>query len=322
MDAFVKAAREHFKDENIGTKELFKLMENGELLAKDILPLVGKYMSEAARKGGALEKMLKSNTVALQRLTMTWQNFQNEFFMGGFGATLTNTFNMLAQMLKDNTGLAKTLGEAFKKVANHLINGFTMVYDVSLAFWLLMEHYLFSKMPEGMKDFLADWGSIIAAVLIASATFRGLYGILKMIFGLGSLTKSLGMGAGAATTGGAAAAGGAAVGASRLLGGVPMAIGSASLYGVHEFGQWLAQWQHDLLESIFYSKPELRTDMRPSLQYQPSTLPMMGRDNYVMKDAANVNVNVKLNEGELKNLIDVQIQNDSTKIFNQLNLGN
>ncbi len=68
MDAFVKASREAFNDENIGTKELFKLMKDGKLLAKDILPLVGKYMSEAARKGGALEKMLNSNGVAMRRL--------------------------------------------------------------------------------------------------------------------------------------------------------------------------------------------------------------------------------------------------------------
>lgn len=201
MDAFVKAAREHFKDENIGTKELFKLMENGELLAKDILPLVGKYMSEAARKGGALNKMLTSNTVALQRLTMTWQNFQNEFFMGGFGTALTNTFNTFAQMLKDNTGLAKTLGAAFGAVMNNLLDGFTMVYDMALLFWMDMDYYLFQHIPQGMKDFAADWGAIGVAAGIAFASIRGLYGILKLIFGFGSLGTALGLGTAAKDAG-------------------------------------------------------------------------------------------------------------------------
>lgn len=197
MDAFVKAARQHFNDENIGTKELFKLMENGELLSKDILPLVGKHMAAAAKKGGALEKMLVSNGVAMRRLTQTWQNFQNEFFKGGFGTALTDTFNTLAQMLKDNTGLAKMMGAALGAVMNNLLDGFTMVYDIALLFWLDMDYYLFQHIPQGMKDFIADWAAIGAAVVIATGIFKGMYGILKMIFGFGSLGKALGLGAAA-----------------------------------------------------------------------------------------------------------------------------
>lgn len=36
-------------------------MKNGELLAKDILPLVGDEFKAAAQKGGAFEKSLKFN---------------------------------------------------------------------------------------------------------------------------------------------------------------------------------------------------------------------------------------------------------------------
>lgn len=201
MDSFVKAAREHFKDENIGTAELFKLMEGGKLLAKDILPLVGKNMAEAAKKGGALEKMLLSNGVAMRRLTQTWQNFQNEFFKGGFGESMTDTFNTLAQMLKDNTGLAHMMGQAFKAVMNNLLDGFTLVYDISRIFWWTMDDALFSKIPQGMKNWLADNAALLVSITIATGAFKLLLGTLRLIFGLGALGKGLGLAAAATEAG-------------------------------------------------------------------------------------------------------------------------
>jgi hypothetical protein len=201
MDSFVKAAREHFKDENIGTAELFKLMEGGKLLAKDILPLVGKNMAAAAKKGGALEKMLLSNGVAMRRLTQTWQNFQNEFFRGGFGESMTDTFNTLAQMLKDNTGLAHMMGQAFKAVMNNLIYGFTFAYDAAFVFWTEMDEALFSKIPQGMKNWLADNAALLVSITIATGAFKLLLGTLRLIFGLGALGKGLGLAAAATEAG-------------------------------------------------------------------------------------------------------------------------
>lgn len=197
MDAFVKAAREAFKDENIGTKELFKLMEDGKLLAKDILPLVGKHMSEAAKKGGALEKMLQGNMVAMNRLRQTWQNFQNAIFMGGFGEALTKWFNQLAAMLKDNTGLAKTFGAAIGAVMDQLLDKFTMVYDWLLYFWLNFEYYFIDRIPKALKDLAGDWLAQVASIVIVLKTFQGLYKIVKMLFGLGTLGKALGLGSAA-----------------------------------------------------------------------------------------------------------------------------
>jgi hypothetical protein len=168
-------------------------MEAGELLSKDILPLVGKHMAAAARKGGALEKMLVSNGVAMRRLTQTWQNFQNEFFKGGFGTALTDTFNTLAQMLRDNSGLAENLGKAFKAVMDNLLYGFTLVYDISRVFWWKMDEALFSKIPEGMKNWLADNAALLVSITVATGAFKLLWGTLKLIFGMGSLSKGLGL---------------------------------------------------------------------------------------------------------------------------------
>ena len=184
MDAFVKAAREAFNDENIGTKELFKLMEDGKLLAKDILPLVGKYMSEAAKKGGALDKMLKSNQVAMQRLSMTWQNFQNVIFMSGFGEALTRTFNSLAFALKNNEGAAKSIGI----VLGGLIDGFMYfggtVHDVSLLTYHYLNKYIIDPLTQlvpALKEIEGSWVAQAAGVLIAASAFSKLAGFLGSV---------------------------------------------------------------------------------------------------------------------------------------------
>jgi hypothetical protein len=65
---------------NLTEKDLFKLMEDGKLFSKDILPHVAKQMKGAARNGGALDKAMKSNRASWQRLNTSMQNAMNVFF--------------------------------------------------------------------------------------------------------------------------------------------------------------------------------------------------------------------------------------------------
>ena len=228
MDAFVKASREAFNDENIGTKELFKLMKDGKLLAKDILPLVGKYMSEAAKKGGALEKMLNSNGVAMRRLQQTWTNFQNEIFIGGFGEALTRTFNTLAFSLKNNEQLAKSLGGVFGGLVDGFIYFYGTIHDYSILAWDAINTEFLTPLKEaipilnevGAKD--AAW---IAGWIVAAGIFKNIAGFLgSIVAALIKIPKLLPAalpGVEAATAGGAASAAG---------GGFFSSLGSA-LYG-------------------------------------------------------------------------------------------
>ncbi len=230
MDAFVKASREAFNDENIGTKELFKLMKDGKLLAKDILPLVGKYMSEAARKGGALEKMLNSNGVAMRRLQQTWTSFQNEIFMGGFGEALTRTFNALAFSLKNNEQLAKSLGGVFGGLVDGFIYFYGTIHDYSILAWNAINTEFLTPLKDaipilnevGAKD--AAW---LAGWIVAAGIFKSIAGFLgSIVTALIKIPKLLP----AALPGVEAATAGAAGGASAAGGGIFSSLGSA-LYG-------------------------------------------------------------------------------------------
>lgn len=329
MDSFVKAAREAFNDENIGTKELFKLMEDGKLLAKDILPLVGKYMSEAAKKGGALDKMLKSNQVAMQRLSMTWQNFQNVIFMSGFGEALTRTFNSLAFALKNNEGAAKAIGIAL----GGLVDGFMYfggtVHDVSLLTYHYLNKYILDPLTQlipALKEIEGSWVAQAAGVMIAASAFAKLSGFLwsivkalKMIPKL--LPSAAAGGAAAAATGGAGAA---TAGAARF-GATPVAMGAGSLYLFHNFVQdYFVPWQKSVVDSIF-GAPTMRTDMRPSLQSSvsgirvPSTLaPMSGPSPLMNQSPQNITVKVVPDGTKFADAVKVEVDAGTSNFGNTL----
>ena len=184
MNAFMLAAREAFNDDSIDIKKLFKLMEDGKLLSEDIMGLVSKYMAQAARKGGALEKMLNSNGVAMRRLQQTWTSFQNEIFTGGFGEALTRTFNTLAFALKNNDGAAKAIGITL----GGLVDGFMYfggtVHDVSLLTYHYLNKYIVDPLTQlvpALKEIEGSWVAQAAGVLIAASAFSKLAGFLGSV---------------------------------------------------------------------------------------------------------------------------------------------
>lgn len=214
LDLFRKAASE-FSGKELTTPEFFKMMEKGELLAQDILPLMGKMMSEAAKKGGALEKMLNSNGVAMRRLQQTWTSFQNEIFMGGFGEALTRTFNTLAFALKNNEQLAKSLGGVFGGLVDGFIYFYGTIHDYSILAW----HAINTKFLTPLKDAIPILNEVgakdaawLAGWIVAAGIFKNIAGFLgSIVAALIKIPKLLPAalpGVEAATAGASSAAGG------------------------------------------------------------------------------------------------------------------
>lgn len=98
----------------VTTQELFKMMERGELLAKDVLPKVAKVYSRMARDGGALAKALASVRVQQQRLTLGLQEAQDTVFKTGFGEGFADLLSELSLKLKDLIPATKLIGQLFK----------------------------------------------------------------------------------------------------------------------------------------------------------------------------------------------------------------
>jgi tape measure domain-containing protein len=101
-------------------KELFKLMESGSLLAKDVLPKVAIEMQKVANEAGALELKYKTTRVAQGRFFKQLETANNDIFEGGFDEGAAGVLNQLALGLKDSEDSLASFGQVFKLFFNTL----------------------------------------------------------------------------------------------------------------------------------------------------------------------------------------------------------
>lgn len=80
--------------------QMFKMMENGEVLADEVLPKVANLLKQQAAAGGALEKSMKSSLSAQNRFLNKWEDFLKRVFEGGLDDSLATFFDMLSSSLK------------------------------------------------------------------------------------------------------------------------------------------------------------------------------------------------------------------------------
>lgn len=210
LQVFVKAAREAFNDSSIDVEKLMDMMKRGELSAAKILPFVGKYFAEAARKGGALDKAMNSNRVAMQQMQQTWVNFQNAIFEGGFGEQMTRVFRDLATILDSNGDLATNLGAFFGSVIEGFWDMVTEIHDDFVLLNRLFEYYGEKLGIHGanLKE-VFNWAGYAVGITLFVGGLTSLFRILTKISGLkGALAsiRSSVTAVGAATAAGAAAA--------------------------------------------------------------------------------------------------------------------
>lgn len=186
---FVKALNKLKGRTDLTEKDLMAMMKNGELLAKDILPLVGDEFKAAAQKGGAFEKSLKSNRVAMMRLRTTMQLAQKNFFESGFGSQLTDTFNGLTDAIDSNQDAFKTLGA----IAGNVIKGFTDAgYTVYNSF-ILIEALIKKYVPQLSKTFegFGNTAAYAAGIAIFTGAIFKLAGALRWLVSFANPLKNL-----------------------------------------------------------------------------------------------------------------------------------
>jgi hypothetical protein len=102
---------------------MFKMMEQGQLLAHEIFPDVAKEMQRVANVAGALEEKMKTTRVAQGRFFKELETAQNKIFTGGFDKGGGTFFNTLAEVLRENDAALEALGKAFKAVLKAIAAG-------------------------------------------------------------------------------------------------------------------------------------------------------------------------------------------------------
>lgn len=192
---FVKALNDMKGVTNLTEQDLFGLMQDGKLFAKDILPYVAKQMKEAARQGGALDQAIKSNRASWQRLQTSMQNAMNVFFTSGFGNELTSAFDAISAAVNGSGGAFEMFGHIAGKIVEGATDAFTELHDTVVLVFRLIEYYAAKIGITGEE--LKAWGEM-AAYAAGVALFAGsiwkLGGALKWIISmLNPLSKLLGV---------------------------------------------------------------------------------------------------------------------------------
>ena len=370
VDIFVKALQKTQNNANLTTQDLFKLMEGGKLMSKDILPAVADEMKLLARQGGALDKAIKSNRASFQRLKTAIQSSMGQFFEGGYGNSLTNTFDTLTEVLNDNSSTFESWGH----IAGQVIDGATEAFDVlynSIVFTFRSIQAILKKLgvPAEALSKWADIGAYSMGVLLFAGSIWKLGGAIKWIIGfLNPLTKLLGVMQGISALGGADAVGTVAKKGPKgkptptptgfLAKNASKLIKGFGILGTGYMGYELAGSQFgDQADNVNAARAENRRpwgflegaarssglyDLSNSMYPPPALVPatptptfnMPGGDAFmnqfrvpgssVLKldqDTIKVDVNVKVDDGKITDLVAAEIADQSAKQINMMIAG-
>lgn len=165
---------------NVSEKELFKMMERGELIASEVLPKVSKEFAKSARSGGALGMMLNTNEKAMQRMKNEFTKFKKALFDTRFNAATVRFYETLIDSMKVLTPLMKGLGNFL----GGLVDGFTLLWKVIVT--------VTRKITELANIKLPDWLTEGSGMLVYLTGFAvGIWGIVAAVTALNTAIKAL-----------------------------------------------------------------------------------------------------------------------------------
>lgn len=164
-------------------EEMWKLMESGKLLAKDVIPAFAKELRKTATDGNSLAHALEFNLrVAVGRAVVYLQDLSNAIYTGGLASALklvVDSFNEISPKITDAAFL-------FGKVLSGAIMGVT--FPVVLLTAALTDLWTLTKMVTGVSD---DMG---ASFLSLGAKAMGAYfAIRTVMWGLKKLLAMRGL---------------------------------------------------------------------------------------------------------------------------------
>ena len=219
VSAMARAAKDAGLTVNGTEAELFKMMEQGKVLAKDILPEFAKQLRKTAHDGGALTHALDKNlSVAIGQATFNLQQMSNAIFTGGLKDALKvvlDSFNLIAPRTKDLAFLlGKTLGGAVEAVTFPFVLFGAVLTDA----WTLMKRItgVNDEMGKSLLGLIAKVGGLVLG-------FKALFSIMKKVAKVAGIIKTTSQAVGGAAAASSAAAATGTTVSSALAGGASLA---------------------------------------------------------------------------------------------------
>jgi hypothetical protein len=162
----------------VGTKELFKMMENGELIASEVLPKFANELRKTARQGGALAAGMNTVTAAQSRMSTAWTIAIGEMMDTGGKQGVVDIFDLLTTTIQALTPAFKVLGTVLKYIGSILKTVLTPVINtVGYAFSALQGFI------DGVDQRLTKLGQKIEKVIRPFKAFLDAYQVLQETLG-------------------------------------------------------------------------------------------------------------------------------------------
>lgn len=169
VDAMMRAAG--YKD----TKTFFKAVEDGKIMANDVLPKFGKELQKMAKEGGALDAVMGKTQANFNRFMNALTEAKLVLYNNGMDDGLNYMFNSLANILQDMKPILKIVGQAFRGFVTILTAGLRLVMaPINMVVDALGD--LFGFLGVGEKGSNVFWG-----VVGAGGTLMLLLSRFKMI---------------------------------------------------------------------------------------------------------------------------------------------
>jgi len=150
MGAMEKATAKMLGKQKLARGELDKMLEQGELIAQDVLPFFSEELLKVANSNDALARAMKSPLANLERLKKAFLFFQDSIGRSKFVFELSMLFQQLSTGMKESTKEGTILGAAL----GMLLNVFQAIAGIITAF------------PGWLKALFVIWGVLMIPLLV------------------------------------------------------------------------------------------------------------------------------------------------------------
>lgn len=175
-ERLVGAVGKFARSMDVSTEELFRMLQAGKVLAKEVLPGFAKILREDARAGDALARSIEKNLSNMNRMFNAFTDMKLAFARGGFQEIMTDLFIGTAKAISFLTPAAKKLGQVMRTVAIPFIAVAKVVSEFPLlasAFALAVGIYMLGPMMSLMMlsvgitaVFGTMWAVIVAPITV------------------------------------------------------------------------------------------------------------------------------------------------------------
>lgn len=208
-------------------QELDKMMKDGKLLAKDVLPKVSERMRELVEAAGGMNAVSKQTATSMGQAKAMWDNTLVALFNNS-SEGISQLSNSIAMFLQGSLGTSEALGTGIgyllKGASNFLDFVTDIMYRVSSLYYTAMGYYKEmdasqQKLVKEASEFLATVVAIGGAVAVVSKAVKLLSGLVGGgIFG--KILQKFGVSVAGTASAGETAAATAGVTAARIALGV------------------------------------------------------------------------------------------------------